>query len=160
MSSTPETNDESYADATLEELRRIAMTADPVPSLVLQSAQAAFSLRTLDTEIAELLHDSAVDRDPVLVRGPSDARMLSFAAGEVSVEMQLTETGPGVYSLLAFVSGAPAGSEVKLEHSAGIVAAELDDAGRLLLDDVPAGRLRLHLTAEDGTAIITSWITA
>ena len=57
--------------------------------------------------------------------------MLSFAAGEVSVEMQLTETRPGVYSLLAFVSGVPAGSEVKVEHSAGFVAAELDDAGRL-----------------------------
>lgn len=160
MSQTPDITAESYIDPTLERLRAIAATADPVPSLVLESARAAFGLRTLDAEIAELLHDSAVDADLVLVRGPSDARMLSFAAGDVMVEMQLTETRPGLYSLLTFVSGVPAGSEVKVEHSAGIVAAELDDGGRLLLDDVPAGRLRLHLTAEDGTAVTTSWITA
>jgi hypothetical protein len=158
MSPTPDLHDEMDADPTLDRLRSVASVADPVPELVMESARAAFSLRRIDAEIAELLHDSAVDADLVLVRGPSDARMLSFAVGEVAVEMQLTETQPGFFSLLAFVTGAS--GEVKVEHSGGVLVAVLDDAGRLLVDDIPAGRLRLDLVADDGTAVTTSWITA
>src|SRR5262249_46475986 len=46
-------------EALLERLRAICAEVDPVPDLVFQAARAAFTLRRLDAELAELVLDSA-----------------------------------------------------------------------------------------------------
>ena len=43
----------------LERLRAICEEVDPTPDLVIEMARAAFSLRRLDAELAELVLDSA-----------------------------------------------------------------------------------------------------
>jgi hypothetical protein len=148
---------EARAEATLAELRSVATVADPTPSLVLESAKAALSLRRLDAELAELIHDSAIDADPVLVRGQDDdVRMLSFENVDIAVEMQVTPRNHS-HVLLAFVTGAT--GSVTVEHSAGEVSMELDDAGRLRVEGIPAGPFRLHLQSESGAQVITSWVS-
>jgi hypothetical protein len=137
-------------------LRVLAGEADPVPSLVLDAARAAFTLRTLDAELAELVHDSAVDADLVLVRGPDDdVRMLSFEHGSVAIDLQVSQTPAGP-ELLGLVTGAV--GDVEVEQGGTRRSVPLDEAGRFVVRDLVAGPLRLHLRAEDGTAVATSWV--
>ncbi|WP_309485563.1 metallophosphoesterase, partial [Streptomyces sp. WELS2] len=65
---------------------------DPVPAELLQSALDAFALHDLDARLAELTFDSLVDALPV--RGAMDPpRMLTFRAGEVTVDVEVTGDG-------------------------------------------------------------------
>jgi hypothetical protein len=151
--------DDAHAIDVLElRLRRLAQAAEPVPELLLESARAAFTLRTLDAELAELVHDSAVDPDLVLVRGPGDdaVRMLSFEHGSVAVDLQVSET-PAGRELLGLVTGAV--GDVEVEQAGGRTTVALDDAGRFVVQGLATGPVRVHLHAEDGTAITTSWVT-
>lgn len=145
-------------EVLLERLRAICGEVDPMPDLVVQAARAAFSLRRLDAELAELMLDSADEpAGAVAVRaaGLADIRMLSFAAGPLTVELQVTERD-GARHLVAQVTGVELAAAV-LETSAGRRALETDD-GVLIAEHVPAGRARFRLTTVTGTAYVTSWI--
>lgn len=85
--------DEEFAlDLLEEELRQAAAILDPVPPALRQAAVEAFALHDLDSRIAELTFDSVVDALPV--RGATGApRMLTFHAGEVTVDVELTAQG-------------------------------------------------------------------
>lgn len=140
----------------LAELRRIAASVDPVPSLVVESARAALTLRRLDAELLELVRDSADDRVGVLtVRGETDVRMVSFEFPPVTVEVQITELPEGC-DLMAHVSGVElAGARVETEST----QRELDtDDGTLVVERIPNGLFRLHLETTDGHAYATSWV--
>jgi len=145
-------------DLLVARLARLAQRVDPPPDIVLESAQAAFLMRRIDAELAELVLDSSVDAGPVLVRGAGaeTVRMLSFETGTVSIEVQVTHAD-GVRSLLGLVSGAR--GPVDVETAGGRSSAVLDDLGRFSVTDVPAGTVRLHVTADDGTAVTTSWVS-
>lgn len=140
----------------LADLRRVADRVDPVPPLVLQSARAVFGLRRLDEELVDLVRDSAEDRGAlVAVRGPGDVRMISFELPPVSVEMQVTENAESC-DVVAHVSGielAAAQVETRSQRR------DLDpDDGTLLVDRVPAGLVRMHLTSAEGRCYATSWV--
>lgn len=145
-------------DELIARLRRLAGQVDPPPQLVLEAARAAFLMRRIDAELAELVLDSAVDAGPVLVRGPEEhgVRMLSFETDTVSIEVQVTEVD-GLRSLLGLVSGASGPVEVETVQGRSSVA--LDSLGRFSVPDVPAGTVRLHLTAANGTPVTTSWVS-
>ncbi len=152
---------EVHDDALLERLRALAAQADPVPDLVLESAKAAFLMRRLDAELAELVLDSAVDAGPVLVRGVTSTdddsvRMLSFETSTLSIEVQVTRAD-GARSLVGMVSGAFGTLDV--ETADGRRTVPIDSLGRFAVADVPAGTVRLHLVAADGTAVTTSWVS-
>ena len=64
----PETNEQEpgsagveESDPLLEELRRIASLVEPVQPETVAAARGAFALRTIDVELAALVHDSLVD---------------------------------------------------------------------------------------------------
>ena len=145
-------------DPLFQRLRGVAEQADPVPDFVLEAGRAAFLLRRIDAELAELVMDSAVDAGSVLVRGPGDdqVRMLSFETASVSVDIQVTTTD-GSRTLLVVVDGAS--GDVTIETSAGTSSASIDDHGRFTVTGIPAGTVRLHLTADDGSAVTTSWVS-
>jgi len=146
-----------HEELVLAELRRIAAEVDGPPHLVLEAARAAFLMRRLDAELAELVADSAIDDGPVLVRGVEDGlRLLSFETDRVSVEVQVTEDGER-RSLLGQVEGAS--GEVEVETSADHRVVVLDDSGRFTVEDVPSGTVRLHLVADDGSPVTTSWVS-
>jgi hypothetical protein len=145
-------------DQLIARLRGLAEQVDPPPELVLEAGRAAFLMRRIDAELAELVLDSAVDAGPVLVRAAEEdtVRMLSFESGTVSIEVQVTEAD-GLRSLLGMVSGASGPVEVETTH--GRSSVDLDDLGRFSVTDVPSGTVRLHLTADDGTPVTTSWVS-
>lgn len=142
--------------ALLAQLLATLDEADPVPTLVTEAARAAFGLRRLDAELAELVRDSADDRAGLIaVRGAGSVRLISFETGPVTVELQVTEHG-AERDLVAQVSGTD------------VAAAEVETPGRrhptvrddsvLSVDGVPAGLLRLHLHTADGRDLVTSWV--
>jgi len=146
----------ALSDDELEQLlRAVADQADPVPELVLEQARAAYTLRTLDAELAELVLDSD-DEGAALVRGGDDLRMLAFRGDSLSVEVEVARTGDR-WSLRGLATGATGAVEV--ETTEGTVSAVLDARGRFVADDLAPGSLRLHLTAADGTRVTTSWVT-
>ena len=145
-------------DDLIARLRGLAGQVDPPPQIVLESARAAFLMRRIDAELAELVLDSGVDAGPVLVRGVEDdtVRMLSFETDTVSIEVQVTEVD-GRRSLLGLVSGAA--GPVEVETVRGRSSVTLDSLGRFSVADVPPGTVRLHLTADNGTPVATSWVS-
>ncbi|MFE1192782.1 hypothetical protein ACFW6E_08265 [Streptomyces olivaceoviridis] len=145
---------EEFADGLLEEeLRQAAAVLDPVPAELVQAALDAFALHDLDARLAELTFDSLVDALPV--RGVTDApRMLTFRAGEVTVDVEVTEEGligqlMPPQSARIEVLGGP-------QTTHPVIA---DPLGRFTSDAPPTGpfALRLRTGAE---VIVTEWLRA
>jgi hypothetical protein len=154
LASEPSTADE----ALFARLRSYVEATDTVPADLLRSASEVFALRNIDAELADLVHDSAHEEDLMLVRGQEEVRTLTFEKQpDVTVHMQLTPTG-STHSLLAMVNGASDTSTIELERRDGRTTYSLDAAGRLLLDGVKAGALRLRITCRDGHDVATSWV--
>jgi hypothetical protein len=134
----------------LQRLGGIAVQADPVPELVSQLGRAAFSLRQLDAELAELVGDSDVVLPGVRSSG-SALRLLTFETEAVGVEVQLSGT-----SLLGQVS-APA-SAVRLETaSLEVNAVSPDEFGNFRFDGIASGSVRLVVRLVSGNSVVTSW---
>lgn len=144
-------------DELMARLRRIADEVDAPPDLVAESARAAFSMRRLDEEIAELLDDSEHSQGQ-LVRGETAGpRALSFRAAAVSIELQLEEAD-GRITLSGVVIGA---GEATIESTAEAArTVRIDERGWFRVGDLPAGPLRVRLTGADGGRVTTSWFTA
>ncbi|MEV6832988.1 hypothetical protein AB0N17_00380 [Streptomyces sp. NPDC051133] len=136
-----------------EELRRAAGVLDPVPAELLQVALEAYALHDLDAALAELTFDSLVDALPV--RGVTDApRMLTFRAGEVTVDVEVTEDG-----LMGQVLPP---QSARIEVLAGPRTARpvaVDSLGRFTSDTPPAGPFALRLLT-GAEVIVTEWLRA
>jgi hypothetical protein len=145
-------------DAFEARLRGITSEADAVPDHVVADAKAVFVLRDLDAELAELVADSSVDEPMVLTRAlVSDVRMLSFACGDVTIELDVdTDTVTGRVSLHGVAIGAS--GDVVVVLTGHRVQTTLDD-GHFDLELPTGGPLRLELTRPDGGRVTTTWIT-
>jgi hypothetical protein len=142
----------------LAALRETAEEVDPTPETVLAAARAAFALRRLDAELAELVRDSADERAGLIaVRGDGDVRLISFETGPVAVELQVTQRGP-MRDLVAQISGADV-AVAQVETPGLRRDAALAD-GVMTADSVPGGLLRLHVRTADGHELVTSWVRA
>ncbi|MGW0769032.1 hypothetical protein [Streptomyces sp. NPDC002671] len=141
-------------DALLEEeLRQAAAVLDPVPAELRQLALDAFALHDLEARVAELAFDSLVDALPV--RGvTAPPRMLTFRAGELTVDIEVTEEG-----LIGQVL--PPGS-ASIEVLGGPRTARpvpVDTLGRFSSDTPPAGPFALRLRT-GGEVVVTEWLRA
>ncbi|MFJ7152449.1 hypothetical protein ACIQVT_30370 [Streptomyces sp. NPDC100445] len=143
-----------YADTLLEEeLRQAAAVLDPVPAELLQSALDAYALHDLDARLAELTFDSLVDALPV--RGAVDApRMLTFRAGAVTVDVEVTADG----LIGQVLPPQPARIEV-LGGPRDARPVEADALGRFTGHTPPAGPFALRLST-GAEVIVTEWLRA
>ncbi|MFF9201981.1 hypothetical protein ACF1AE_09155 [Streptomyces sp. NPDC014986] len=146
--------DEDLGDGLLEEeLRQAATVLDPLPPALLQSAVDAFALHDLDARVAELTFDSLVDAIPV--RGVTDApRMLTFTAGEVTLDVEVTEQG----ILGQVLPPRPARIEI-LGGPQAAVSLTADDMGRFTADTPRRGPFALRLRT-GGSVVETEWLRA
>src|SRR6516164_4492498 len=143
------------------ELRRLAAHRDPVPARLRQVAVDAFSWRDIDAEIAELVYDSLLDADAAsLVRGPADQRMVTFAVGGMTIDLEVTSAGPERAVIGQIVP--PQRATVDIRHPQDTVTVEADDLGRFRSGPLPPGPASLRLRPPPGAAgpavIITDWI--
>jgi hypothetical protein len=142
-------------DRLVEVLRRALAEADEVPSEVLAAARAAWTWRTIDAELAALVHDSTLDDQELAgVRGAATVRALSFTVGEHFLELEVAEDGDR-RSIVGQVMPAQAG--LILEGADGRPPTELavDALGRFSATRLAPGLVRLR--AADG-ALVTEWV--
>lgn len=140
-------------------MRSVTGEADPPPELVLEAGRAAFAMRAIDAELAELVADSAYDDAELVTRAVvSDVRMLSFECGDVSVELDV-ETDPWSRSLRVHGIAVGAVGDVVVVRTASRTPVPLDADGRFDAGDVEPGPLRLELATADGRRVTTSWVT-
>jgi hypothetical protein len=154
----PMMSDKEYEDL-LAELRVAGLVIDPVPERVMFAAKASLSWRTIDAELAELTYDSALDDDRLsLVRGATAARMLTFSAGELTVDVEVEGTD-GEIRLIGELAPAQQATVV-VRHADGTTEVETDEDGRFRTGVLPAGPISLNLRlAAGGATVQTEWIT-
>jgi hypothetical protein len=150
---------EPWQEALVTELRAFGRRADPVPSEVLFQARGSLAWRRVDAELAELLFDSLLsDELAAGVRGPGDGtRLISFEAGDLSIELEISETGSQRRMIGQIVP--PQVATIELRSSSQIQEVDSDELGRFGLDRIAPGpvSLRCRLVAGDRT-IETGWV--
>ena len=146
-------------DATTEaELRAIFSHVDPVPQLLDDAARTAFTWRTVDDELAELMRDSAEEEAGALVRSGGGPRQLSFESPRLGIELEVVATGPRERRLDGQLLP-PAAVTVTVERPGeDPVSVQADELGRFSLDGLKAGVMRLHVILR-GTQIAVPWTT-
>jgi len=142
------TGDESMFEELGEVLRRV----DPVPPAVVAAARESFGWRDLDAALARLTPDSLPDLAGV--RGGS-GRLLTFAAGAVTIEVEITSAAGRLRVLGQLIPPQPA--RVRVDQPGGSVEVAADRLGRFAVPDLPAGTTRFHCTPADGEPVCTEW---
>ncbi|HET6547906.1 MAG TPA: hypothetical protein VFG79_05605 [Solirubrobacter sp.] len=142
---------------TESELRAVVAHLDPVPELVQEAARAAFTWRTIDAELAELMRDSAEEDAGVLVRsGGSAQRQLSFESPRLGIELEVTATGARTRRLVGQLLP-PVQAMVTVERPGEDgLSVQADELGRFVLDGLRAGAMRLHVALR-GAQIAIPW---
>jgi hypothetical protein len=143
----------------LEELGRVAGARDPVPDAVRAAAHAALDWRTLDAELAELVADTAAaDEELATVRSGETDVLLSFAAGDLSVELEIRATPEG-RELMGHVLP-PQPAAVTLERPAGALDLAADAHGRFFAGALAPGPARLRVRVDSAAGarrVATPW---
>ena len=123
------------------------------------AARAAFTWRTVDAELAELLHDSALDAGAAVRSGSDGPRTLSFRRAAVTVEVEVE--GETVLGEVIDESGgdAAAPATVTLQRpDADDRSVAADAAGFFRFDGVEPGSVRF-VVVRAGWTLTTPWAT-
>lgn len=143
-------------EALIQELRAAVASSEAVSERSRDAARAAFTWRTVDRELEELLslaHDSSVN-DEVLVRGPAatDSRALAFEGAGLGLEVELT----GDELVGQIVPGRSC--RVVLRSATGAAAAvDVEEDGFFTMTDVPQGTVRFEVALGQG-GYATEWV--
>jgi hypothetical protein len=172
------TDDQMLDDRLIAELRRVVGAIDPVPDGVLVAARAAIATRDLDGELAEVIDDVIADTiaDTIAdviadivadsgtwasagpVRGGTPRRLLSFACGEVQIDLEVTVGPDRLVGIIGQVSGGSTG-DCALEYPAGRQPVSLDRLGRFAITGARGGPVRVRCRSAAGERVTTSWVT-
>lgn len=144
-------------DKLLAEIRALGARIDPVPPEALATARSAIAWRTMDAELAELTADTSVDDTMAGVRGTAALTLLTFESRDLTVELEVLESG-GRRRLLGQLVPPTAGT-VEVRHAAGTVHVEADEVGRFSADDIAPGAVSLRCQAE-ARVVETDWFLA
>ena len=144
------------ADAELEALLgSLVNSAIPYPQGTRDLAEAAWSARDLDAELATLSFDSLLET-ATTARGPGGTRHLTFETSTMSVEL---EVGPGTGDLLRLEGllhpAGPGAVTVEGDHRSVTARAGADELGRFAA--ATSGGLRRLRIEREGTTFVTDW---
>lgn len=147
-------------DELLDRLAALADALDPPPPELAAAARAAFSWRTIDSELAELVYDSWLDDGALSgVRTDSGPRRLTFDAHDMTVEVQIDVLDGGACQLVGQVFPPRAGV-VEVRQAERSLSVPVDPLGRFTVDRLPAGHLSLQCRAEGAPTVDTAWVVA
>lgn len=147
-------------DELMALLGQAVADADAVSERRRAAARAAFTWRSVDEELAELLHDSALDAGAAVRSTADGPRSLAFGRGGLTLEVEvagdrlLVEVG---------AEGAAADAEgpavVRLQRpDAADVVETADPAGFLRFAEVGPGAVRF-VVERGGWSLTTPWVT-
>jgi hypothetical protein len=161
MNGTPQP---SADDALLARLGHVARRLDPIPVAVQIAAHAAIEWRTLDAELAGLVHDSADDGTLLAVRGVAAApRALAFEAPGLTIEIEAEVAGEGDGLSLVGQLVPPQPADITIRHGERLIAVRADERGRFAAPGIVPGplslRCRLDAAPGAGRLVETGWLT-
>jgi hypothetical protein len=140
-------------DELLAMLREGLEESDPVPIDVTDFAKAALGWRQIDAELAAISFDSELEA-PAATRSTATARMLSFTAGQWTIDIEYDQTS---HRLLGQVSP---GRQVivELHFAGGAVGLHSDGEGRFDFDGVLPGPVSLVIRTPGNLEVVkTEW---
>lgn len=145
-------------DELEQELRRVERLLDPVPAHLARGAVDMFDLREIDAELAALVFDSADAESAAAVRGSGQPRLLTFLAGDLSIELELRGTAleRGISGRL--IPAQPA--EIEIRFAGKRLAATADELGRFAVTSAGSGpiSLRVRSGGPASAQVVTEWI--
>jgi hypothetical protein len=156
----------SHDDELVDVLRRLAAEADPMPEDVAAAARAAIHTRDLDHQLAQLIADSAADVseheekpgfEPVRNGSGESRRLLTFAGGDVQVDLEVSDHGDRLDLIGQFTGASTEGCA--LEYAGGTrQVLDVDSLGRFLVNGVERGPVRARFRSAAGAPMTTAWI--
>jgi hypothetical protein len=144
-------DDEQFLAALGEALR----AREAVPEWFVETGKNAYAWHNIDAELAQLTYDSSRDQDVVAaVRSETASiRALTFTSTRLSIELEVAES-----SLLGQIIPVRAGT-LEVHTTAGVTNSPVDEIGCFVVDPIPSSPFRLRCRTEDGTDVLTGWIT-
>lgn len=150
-------------DQLLAELRD-ALADDPaeaVPAELISAAQASYTWRTIEAELAELTYDSLLDEGRLVAVRSATAvaggpRALTFEHGDIVVDIEVTGVG-ATRTLLGQVVAPAVDGVVVEELGHAPVELDVDDVGRFRHELIP-GLMRLRCRFPAARDIVTGWM--
>ncbi|MDQ6798752.1 MAG: carboxypeptidase-like regulatory domain-containing protein [Actinomycetota bacterium] len=137
-------------------LRAMGDRLGPAPDGCTAAAANAFSLRTIDRELATLDYDSLLDDDPKNARPPGGLRHLTFVAKGLCVEVDV-----GADRLFGRIVP-PSAADVELRWPDGSTSVTADESGGFSVSAVPPGPISLRFQrgrSDPGPPVVTDWVT-
>jgi len=131
-------------DTLIGGLRRVLGELDGIPEHVQIAARAALDWRTIDAELARLIHDSRVDQPALAVRGTTTPRALTFEAGELQIEIEAEPVDGGETLRIAGQLVPPQSAQITLLQGDDLIATRADERGRFAASGIVPGPLALR----------------
>jgi len=124
------------------------------------AARAAFTWRAVDAELAQLLHDSALEAGAAVRSGADGPRTLSFGHRGLTLEVEVDgEELLGQVIGAGDAASAAGPATVMLERpEADALTTEADAGGFFRLAPVAAGPVRF-VVEQGGSSLTTPWVT-
>jgi hypothetical protein len=143
-------------DTLMEALRGALRARQAVPSWFVETARNAYAWHNIDAELAELTYDSSRDRDAsASLRSESASiRALTFTSAHLTIELEIGEG-----ALLGQIMPPREGTIDAQTQAGATIPAVIDEIGCFSIEPIPPGPFRLHCHTEDGTDVVTGWIT-
>jgi hypothetical protein len=151
-------------DALLALLRRVVGCMEPVPLTAQLAARAAIRWRTLDAELAALVHDSAGDGELLAVRGvTAGPRVLTFEVPDLTIEIQAEVADEAGRLSLVGQLVPPQAADVTIRRGEQMILVRADGRGRFAARGVTPGllslRCRLDAASGERRLVETAWLT-
>jgi hypothetical protein len=148
-------------DALVADLRRMLGAADPVPEHVRIAARVAIEWRTLEAELATLIHDSNVDEPVLAVRGDAGPRSLTFEAPELTIEIEAEIQSAGTAGSIRIAGQLvpPQPAQIAVHNGDALVSIRADDRGRFSAAGLAPGTLSLRCRLADARLVETTTLT-
>jgi hypothetical protein len=128
---------------------------EAVPEWFVETGKNAYAWHNIDAELAQLTYDSHTDRERAAVVRSETAsiRALTFTSARLSIELEVSES-----TLVGQVIPPQAGT-LEVHTTAGVASSPVDEIGCFAVEPIPNSPFRLRCRTEDGTDVLTGWIT-
>jgi hypothetical protein len=148
---------ERWDDEQLLATLRDAMRARrEVPEWFVETGKNAYAWHNIDAELARLTYDSREEDVGAALAVRSEAasiRALTFTSAQLSIELEVASG-----SLLGQIIP-PRPGTLEVHTTAGVTSWPVDEIGCFAVTPIPASPFRLRCRMQDGTDVLTGWIT-
>jgi hypothetical protein len=130
---------------------------EEVPEWFVETGKNAYAWHNIDAELAQLTYDSDSDADrgvAAAVRSETASiRALTFTSARLSIQLEVASD-----SLVGQIIPSQAGT-LEVHTTGGVASSPVNEIGCFAVTPIPAGPFRLRCRSQDGTDVLTGWIT-